>query len=216
VNIVRKRVDALGLGELLGQGTQGQAYRVANRPNLVLKVTADRSEAAAAHQILNEVRQGKARWADFPALGRIYDVYGVLDDCDQPLPVFVVLQEFVPEPVPSHAAGFFDEATGLSSDGTKSSRGGTWGERIVQVAWQDPRPMAQGRDLPSDLRQAVRRHRTDLEQVFSLVLTIRKMAWHGVAWHDLHAGNVRQANGVWKIIDLGYSRAPNAEIATIY
>lgn len=180
-----------GLGRKLGCGTWGCAYRAKGDPGRVIKITGDRAEVAAAHNLLTAIRKRRASWSDFPALARIYDVYGVLDLCGWPLPVFVIVQENIPEDPPAELDGYLTES---SPDGKE-----TWW-RLVEAGWGRT-----GR-VPADLLRRARDFGLPAEEVRSLVATIHALRQVPISWHDLHAGNVRaDGNGRWKIIDLGVS-----------
>lgn len=203
VETVRRRLPGIGLGKKLGCGSWGCAYRAKERPGVVVKITGDRAEAAAAHRLLTAIQEKKVSWKDFPALARVYDVYGVLDDCEWPIPVFVILQEEVPEKAPSSLSGYLTYRVGTGAEDR------VW-HAIVNTAWGTARQvpvklldLAEDFDLPHD-------------QVVALTATIRVLASIGVYWHDLHDENVRvDDKGDWKIIDLGFSQAPDATLSTL-
>ena len=172
----------------LGCGTYGCAFGVRGRTDVVVKITGDRAEAAALLRVNEAVAQGETTWDALPALARATCVYGMLDNCDRPLPIFVITQERLPKKLDREAA------------------------QIVNDYWVQILDMAAGkRDRDNVRGWALNKiGRRGLRQLDALVATVAELTRIGVHWTDLHEGNVMvDAANRWKIVDLGFSRSPD-------
>ena len=195
----------LPLGDKLGCGSWGCAYRVDGKP-LVVKITGDHTEAAAVRRVLEAVENGEVTWDALEAVNRTHAVYGVLDFCDQRLPIYVVVQDQLVEPVSKAVSAWF-----ASPWSSKKKRPEVW-ENILAAAAGG----STGRKLR---REVVERAEADLGEganVGRLIDSVKLLLDIDVDWHDLHGGNVMiDHKGYWRIIDLGFSRSPDGVVPTL-
>lgn len=169
------------LGEKLGQGSYGTAFRQKGKPNNVVKITGDPQEIAAIQRVYEAVANKETSWRKLPALTRPLAVQGFLNDCNAVVPVYCTVQEFVPGDLTRQEADFIDNYNDAILDG--------------DVGPNDAVTDGLGKAGAANVKR--------------LYDTVRELARIGVNWGDLHSGNVRKdAVGHWKIIDLGLSRSP--------
>jgi hypothetical protein len=178
----------------LGCGSYGCAFGLPGRTDVVVKITGDRAEAAALLRVNEAVASEQTSWDRLPALAKASCIYGMLDDCDRPLPIFVITQERLPKRLSKDAGQIvndywtqiLDVAAGKKD--TQNIRG--WAEQVL------------GED--------------GLAELDALIATVAELSRIGVHWTDLHEGNVMaDAKGHWKIVDLGFSRSPDTTVGAL-
>jgi hypothetical protein len=178
----------------LGCGSYGCAFGLPGRTDVVVKITGDRAEAAALLRVNEAVASEQTSWDRLPALAQASCIYGMLDDCDRPLPIFVITQERLPKRLSKDAGQIvndywtqiLDVAAGKKD--TQNIRG--WAEKVL------------GED--------------GLAELDALIATVAELSRIGVHWTDLHEGNVMvDAKGHWKIVDLGFSRSPDTVVGAL-
>ena len=168
-------------GKKLGCGTYGCAYaaKVGNE-NIVVKITGDAAEAAAAQGVLTAIAEGRTTWDKLKALARLRCVYSFTEKGRRGLkqvPVYAVLQEKL-APLKAADVKFIDAHR--------------W---MMVVDHPDVVRLAQeqlgARGVDNVLRIAAAR--AELQRI-------------GIFWGDVHGGNLlADSKGRWSIIDLGAS-----------
>lgn len=192
--------DVLGklgvaLGRQLGCGTYGCAFEVKGREDVVVKLTGDRAEVAALRAVANAIGEDRTSFDRLPALAKAHCVYGLLDDCDRPLPIYVIVQDRLPKNLDAASA------------------------KIINDYWVHILDLAEGKEEEEPpLRPWIEQElgKRGLAQVDALIDTVAELRRIEVYWTDLHSGNVLvDAKGRWKIVDLGFSRSPDTTVGSL-
>ena len=179
------------VADLIACGGLGCAYAAQGQPNLVVKITGDPSEAAAAQTVVTAVGEGRADWdRDLPALVRFLCVYALED-----VPLFVIMQERLAGHLPADANEF------------------VWKHKIMQ---SHRFALVAGKADDYRMRARLRteaQERGLLPEFDRLLRTLDTLHRLGIEWHDLHTGNIMQdAQGHWRVLDLGESYSGTVEI----
>lgn len=166
------------IGRKLGCGTYGCAYEgKLNGEDIVVKITGDAAEAAAAQGVLSAIADGRTSWKQLAALAKLKCVYSFVDGAGEQIPVYAVLQEKLGE-LPRKDRKFIDLHR--------------WLLVIDHPTVPKLAKAALGRAGVDNARR-VSETRTELARI-------------GIFWGDVHSGNLlADADGRWTIIDLGAS-----------
>lgn len=165
------------LGVQLGCGTYGCAFEARRGSSeLVVKVTGDAAEAAAAQAVLTAIAEGRTSWERLDGLGRLTCVYG-LQHKGKKGPIYSIFQEKL-HPLVEEDVAFINRYRWSFVIGHEEL------EKLALAALG-----ARGRENA----RRVQRVRAELERC-------------GVSWNDIHGGNLlADARGRWTVIDLGAS-----------
>jgi hypothetical protein len=180
----------------LGSGARGEAFDIGN--NIVLKVTTDASEAAASKQIVGK---------QLKHVNQIYDVFKVPDSHK-----YIILQKKL-NPLSKAQLEMYQLADAL----TEHHHGfnfATDGEQYTLL--KNNRGLI-ARDLKQELDKDYAKMPNNKKKIivgmamfiFDAVFELKQ---HGIDWADSHKGNVLLDGDKFKVIDLGASRAPDADI----
>lgn len=183
----------------LGCGTYGCVYDLTNDPDKVVKLTTDWSEAAAAQVVLDH-----EDWTELPALARIDCVYALTPMPDGE-PLWAIVQQKL-KPLDWRAEDFLGSSAAGSLAAILLTRGWDRQDPELDEALENLDGWARAM-LDSDQLQQYKRVISTIEALHNEV---------GVQWGDLHGGNVMQdAEGNWKIIDLGVSKSAGADVGRL-
>jgi hypothetical protein len=191
---VRDTLARRGLvaAERLACGGLGCAYAVEGQPRLVVKITGDPSEAAAAQKVVDAVGHGVVSWAvDLPALVRFVCVYAFAE-----VPLFAVVQERLASHLPEAGEEF------------------VWKHKLFPASHRFAFVAGKPNSYPmrADLR-AEADTLGFLAEFDRLLTTLDTLHRLGIEWHDLHTGNIMQDyEGHWRVLDLGESYTGNVVI----
>ncbi len=168
-------------GKKLGCGTYGCAYAAKiGGENIVVKITGDAAEAAAAQGVLTAIAEGRTTWSKLKALARLRCVYSFTEKGrrgPKQVPVYAVLQEQL-APLKAADMRFIDA------------------HRWMLVV-----------DHPDVVRLADEQLGTSgMDNVLRVAAARAELRKIGIFWGDVHSGNLlANAQGHWTIIDLGAS-----------
>ncbi len=188
-------LNGLHLGRPIGRGSWGIVYANREDPEALVKVTSDYTEAAAVSRLLEALQAKETSWRNLPSLAQFHCVYAVLDDRDQDTGLFAIVVEKMNTAVPRNIGKYIEDMGGHFITAVRDDR---YAEEAVETAKE------RGLD-PVEARRFTK--------------TIVELHRIGIPWHDLHDGNVMlDAEGHWKIIDLGYikqGRTADAEVPAL-
>lgn len=181
------QLSGLGLclasGRPIGTGRFARVYAL-HDPDVVLKVSGDRTEAVAWARVLEAVEDDETRWSLLPALGHVHCVYQVKAHRKQDRDLYVIIMDRYARLQGSN--GRLVEAV----DGLLTERN-----------------MYRPGEVRAAAEATARRYKSipnATAQVDRYLLTLTHLAKIGLFCWDIHRDNVMQdKRGDWKITDLG-------------
>jgi serine/threonine protein kinase len=180
-------------GTVLGKGSQGMVFDAGNK---VLKITKDKKEASSAAHIMGGQYEN------------VYEVFKVFQF--DATGYYGILQEKL-ERLQSSDAGVSLLAFGDTFKilNNLASGGGSY-HRATQAITKESEYYADRYNVPeSELKKG-------LQRVLGLILGIKDLHDLGIKYGDITLGNVmKRKNGMFVLIDIGYSRSPEIPIEEI-
>lgn len=182
----------VSLGNFIGCGSFGCAYKIEGDSSRVVKITGDPSDAAAWQNVINAV--GRGEWPE--GIARVECVEALPKQTRSGRRLFVMIQEAL-KPLPKGLVEW------LNDDDVSDAILDRNAEEAVYLI--DEKGLS-----------AKEEHAEVVAEV--LVRALNWLKAHKIKWHDLHGGNVMLQpwhDGSYRpvIMDLGFGQVPTTKIA---
>jgi len=184
--------------DTLGRGQNGTAYDIGN--NIVLKLTTDQTEARAS----NVIKGKKLKYTN-----EIYDVFSFIDTTG--IRLYLIFQKLLAEIDNKNINIMIDEFCDFLTENDNYWKPTSTESRIEKIidSFFD---IYKEQDVK--FYEKFSKKRDFFKKLYTFILNSREeLEKYKVFFYDYHSGNIMlDSNGDFKLIDLGYSTAPETEI----